>query len=413
MAVYGGSALVAAAVGVVDAAPLARHWGLIAAGSYAVGVVVSWMHARTGAARASRRLLVTIAVFVGAALVPLGLEMSWRAEAGLGTHAKSETVVTEESARSFVRAENPYAVDHAVGPLERFPPGVDEHVPYLPGNVLFGLSRPIAGDGPPGDARIAFALVFVGALVLALRLSGAEGGRQLRAFIVIAVSPLGARYVVSGGNDLPVIAIMLLALVLLERRRPVSAGLAAGSAAAVKLTAWPLLPFLIVAARHPDGSPARSRATATALGVLALAIAPFALWDLGAMWEDVILYPLGLTSGGTPASSPTVGGLLAGWFPGARGAIAVAGGCVVAGVMAFLLIRHPPASARTAARQVAVVLACAFVLATAGRFGYLLYVVDLWLFSSWILQPGGEPRSPTPGKAEGPSRAAPAQKGVR
>jgi len=379
---YAGFAVVALAIGLLDETPLAHNWGLIASAAYSVGALAAL---RWGAGLV-RRTGVAIAVFVGAALLPLGLELWWRAENGLGTHAKSETVVTEESARVVLAGDDPYAADYSEGPLARFPAGVDAHVPYLPGNVVFGLARPLAGPGVAGDARIAFTAVFLGAVITALRLSQAPSGEQLRAFMVVVVSPLGARYVVGGGNDLPVIAGMLLALVLVERRQPCHAGLAAGLATAVKLTAWPLLPFLVVAARDRTGRSAAARTAAIAAAVVTAAVVPFLLVNPGGMFEDVVLYPLGLTAGGTPASSPTLGGLLGRLIPGAKGTIAVSAGVIVGAMTLWLLLRHSPRSARDAARATALVLLTATVLATAGRFGYLVYAVDLWLWSIWILR---------------------------
>ncbi len=379
---YLGFSVAALVVALVDSAPLARHWGLIASAGYGVGALASIGLGRT----LTQRWAVVMVVFAGVILLPLGLEVWWRAENGLGTHAKSETVVTEEAARAFFDRKNPYTVDYSDGPLGRFPAGVDSHVPYLPGNLAFGVGRPILGDGVAGDARIGFALVFLGTVAVALRLSGAPSGVKLRAFMVVVVSPLGARYVVGGGNDLPVIGMMLLALVLLERRRPAGGGLAAGLAAAVKLTAWPLLPFLVVAARGPAGRSARAKAAAIAGAVVTAAVVPFLLMDPGAMFEDVVRYPLGLTAGGTPAASPTLGGLLARWLPSARTEVAFGAGAIVAATTLWLLLRRPPRSARDAARATAMVLLSATVLATAGRFGYLVYVIDLWFWSAWILR---------------------------
>jgi hypothetical protein len=393
---YLGFAVVALAVGLFDEAPLARNWGLLASAGYGVGALAS-----LGIRSLVQRWALVAVVFTGAALLPLGLELWWRAENGLGTHAKSETVVTEESARVALQGDDPYAADYSDGPLARFPAGVDTHVPYLPGNLAFGIGKPLLGDGVAGDARIVFTAVFLGAVVVALRLSRAPSGERLRAFTVVVVSPLGARYIVGGGNDLPVIGGMLLSLVLVERRRPGAAGLAAGLAAAVKLTAWPLLPFLVLAARDRGGRRARARTTTTAAAVISAAVVPFLLVDAAAMLEDVVRYPLGLTVGGTPASSPTLGGLLGRLMPEARTEVAVAAGAAVGVMTLWLLVRRPPRSARDAARATALVLLAATVLATAGRFGYLVYVIDLWLWSTWILRedrPVPDPREAAPAR---------------
>jgi hypothetical protein len=141
-----------------------------------------------------------------------------------------------------------------------------------------------------------------------------------------------------------------------------------------------------VAARHRAGRSAAARTAAIAAAVVTAAVVPFLLVNPGGMFEDVVRYPLGLTTGGTPASSPTLGGLLGRLVPDAKGAIAVSAGVIVAGLTLWLLVRRPPRSARDAARATALVLLTATVLATAGRFGYLVYAVDLWLWSIWILR---------------------------
>src|SRR5207247_8308050 len=109
-----------------------------------------------------------------------------------------------------------------------------------------------------------------------------------------AASPLGARYMTGGGDDVVVLTLMLLALVLLRRRQPTGAGLAAGLAAAMKLTAWPLLPFLVVAARNRDGDRASGRTLAVAGAVIVAVVLPFLLWDPSAFLAHVVTFPLGL-----------------------------------------------------------------------------------------------------------------------
>ena len=52
----------------------------------------------------------------------------------------------------------------------------------------------------------------------------------------------------TGGDDMPVVALMLLGLVALQRRRPVLAGLALGAASSLKFTAWPLVVLALWAA---------------------------------------------------------------------------------------------------------------------------------------------------------------------
>ena len=64
--------------------------------------------------------------------------------------------------------------------------------------------------------------------------------RPVRALQVLTVLPTAALPLATGGDDMPVAALMLLGLVALQRRRPVLAGLALGAASSLKFTAWPL-----------------------------------------------------------------------------------------------------------------------------------------------------------------------------
>jgi hypothetical protein len=136
--------------------------------------------------------------------------------------------------------------------------------------------------------------------------------------------------------------------------------------------------------------------------VMVPVIAPFAVWDAGGLVRSVVLFPLGLTNEPTTARGPTLGQLLAGPFPEAKGAIAVllVAALVAAGVL--LAVRRPPSTAAKAAKHAGLLLAVAVALAPAGRLGYLIYPVNLLVWSR-LLTPGASPvarqprRAPVPG----------------
>ncbi len=71
--------------------------------------------------------------------------------------------------------------------------------------------------------------------------------RRWRAFQFLIILPSGALPLVTGGDDLPVLALMLLALVLAQRRQPVWSGVVMGVAGTLKFTAWGLLLLLALA----------------------------------------------------------------------------------------------------------------------------------------------------------------------
>lgn len=137
--------------------------------------------------------------------------------------------------------------------------------------------------------------------MLALVLVGGSGARRLRAVTVLLALPTGARYLTGGGHDVAVVALLLLALVLAHRRRPVAAGVVIGLAAAVKLTAWLPLPFLALAARDRDDRVATGRFLAAAAMVVGSMVAPFAVWNAPRLADSVLLYPLGLAEQPTSA----------------------------------------------------------------------------------------------------------------
>jgi uncharacterized membrane protein len=249
--------------------------------------------------------------------------------------------------------------------------------------VAFGLPRALDGRSPFADARVGFALVTLGATAAALlsrRTRWFEGTDRVLVFQVLAVLPTGALAVATGGDDLPVLSLMLLALVLMRDARPAGAGLALGAAAAMKQTAWVLLPFLLLATTT---GPARRRTAAGFAAVALPVIIPFALWDPSAFVEDAIRFPLGIGRERTVAGSTTIGSALVHAFPGAKVPLSLLLVAIVVGIAAFVLVRRTPRSASAAAGSAAIVLAAGLLLAPAARVGYLAYPIDLavWAFA--------------------------------
>ncbi|GGW42661.1 glycosyltransferase 87 family protein [Streptomyces caelestis] len=215
-----------------------------------------------------------------------------------------------------------------------------------------------------------------GALAAARTMSAVPANPAL----LLASCPAVALALAVGGVDLPVIGLMCLGLALAGRRGgAVGSGAAMGAAAALKWTAWPLLPVALVLIAVTAGRRAAVRAAATALAVAAAGVVPFALVDPHAFVEHVVLFPLGAAGAGSPATSPLPGHLLATHVPGGR-AIAVAALAATAVGMAAWLLARPPRTVVAAADRVALGLALAMCLMPATRFGYLVYplVLAVW-----------------------------------
>ncbi|MEV6977724.1 hypothetical protein [Kitasatospora sp. NPDC093806] len=248
----------------------------------------------------------------------------------------------------------------------------------------------------------------------------AASGSTLAVAALVA-SPLVALPLCVSGVDLPLTGLCCLALALAEgpRPRPFAAGLALALACALKWTAWPAVAVVAALLAAGGGRRAQPRAVAssvaagdtatdatadtatatatatdgdataarspvaaavtavtTAVVGTAVLVLPVALRSPGALLEQVFAFPTGRGALPTPASSPLPGHLLAelgpvGWY--AALALLLLAGLAVAGS----LVLRPPRHAVAAADRLALGFALAFLLAPAGRFGYLALPVLL------------------------------------
>ncbi|MFJ3793391.1 hypothetical protein [Kitasatospora sp. NPDC090091] len=360
-----------------------RSWGLIAAAGYlgaAVAVLVlppRW--ARGGAAAVA---------LAGAVVVPLLVLVT-------AAQGQSEVTVIERSGDLLLRHGTPYLAE---------PRTVAEVTPYLPGMALFGLPRALVGaDSLParllGDPRVWCAAVFLACLPAAVAGSRRHSGRSWRhsgrsqrrstptwrrsalvPVVALVASPLVALPLCVSGVDLPMTGLCCLALALAGRARPFGAGLALALACALKWTAWPAVAVTAALLAATAGRRSAVRATVTAVGGAAALALPSALRSPGALLEQVFAFPTGRGGLPTPASSPLPGRLLADL--GTAGWCAASALLLLAGLaVAASLVRHPPRGAVAAADRLALGLALAFLLAPAGRFGYLALPVLLVLLA--------------------------------
>jgi hypothetical protein len=396
VALYAGSVIVAGATALFASIPLYREAGRIAVGPYAAGAVLAGILALRKAGTRARSWL-AVAVLAGVLATPLALEVTWRWQTAPGLHAQSEAIITEEAAKALWRGGDPYVATYIQGPLAARPLATQTHYPYLPLMLAFGLPRAMWASSPLTDARVAFAAATLSVAAIALRRwNTGDAERRLRAVQVLAVLPTGALLMVSGGDDLPVVALMFLALVLLERRRPAWSGAAAGMAAVMKQTAWPLLPFLVVASWRSMGRRAGARTLAACVAVSVPSILAFLAWSPSGFVEDAIRFPLGLGRERSVAETPTLGSLLIRLVPQAlRTPLTVLLVTAVAALIIVLLLRTPPATAAAAAGETGLVFLAAIVLAPAARIGYVVYPINL-LAWWWLFRPA---------PARGPARA--------
>jgi hypothetical protein len=216
------------------------------------------------------------------------------------------------------------------------------------------------------DARVWFAVVTAGALVLAVRLLS----RRVRAVQVATVFPICALTLATGGDDLPVLALCLLALALAGADRYGWAGVAVGAAGAMKPFAFPVIAVLIALAFGVKGR--GRRLPAGAIGLPVVVLIPPALIGPDGFVENVVRFPFGHGVVDSPAQSPFPGYLIAQHLPAGH---YLAMGLLVAVAVAFgvRLLRKPPPSAAEAAVLSGLGLLAAILLMPTTRFGYLLY----------------------------------------
>ncbi|MDX3539997.1 glycosyltransferase 87 family protein [Streptomyces sp. MB09-01] len=348
--------------------PLEPHrlWGWCAACGYLAAAV---------AAALGRRRAALAAALLGAVAVPL----LWLVLTGRG---QSEVMVIERSGRLLLESGRLY-VDR--------PATVGEYTPYLPGMALLGIPGALLGGGDGwavrllGDARIWCAAALFAGLWAGRRLLGAAPSPLLP---VLVASPLVAMPLSVSGVDLPLAGLCCLALAAAAAGRPVVAGAALAGACALKWTALPAVAVAVALLAVCRGGRSAVRCGVTAAGGTALLVLPGALLQPDELWRQVFAFPTGRAEVATPAGSPFPGHLLAelgswGWY--LTTALLVLGGLAVA----LSLVVRPPRTLVAAADRLAIGLTTAFLLAPAGRFGYLALPV---LLALWSRTAGAPPR---------------------
>jgi Glycosyltransferase family 87 len=372
LALYALSAAFALVTAVTSTLAPHRAWGGVATWAYLGAALVA--AAQLVARRPGGRAALTWSTWAGAALLPLVLEAVQRA-AGRTGRAQEEVLVVERAGARLLAAGSPYLGHDAIAAL----PAGDRllgYTPYQPGMAVFGLPRALAGDAWWTDARVWFAAATAAALVAAvalLRSAGSPAPPMVRAVQAATVLPICALTLATGGDDLPVLALCLLALACCATGRYGLGGAAAGAAAACKLFAFPVVAVvgaLALATGHGR------RLLPGALGVPVVVLIPPLLADPGAVAENLVRFPLGRGLVGSPAQSPLPGHLIAAAAPGGRylaAALLVAAGAAIA----VALVRRPPRTAATATIVSAYGLLAAILLIPSTRFGYLLYPLAL------------------------------------
>jgi hypothetical protein len=331
------------------------------------------------------RIVIAVCVFLGATAIPLGLEVLWRSDNDPGSHVQPEVTNIERGGQEVAKGKDPYhAVTNEHGKVVYHAPGlstVNAFLPYLPLMTVFGIPSAKKHDIVLTDARIFFSLATLLVTGAALWLCPADRRRKMRALQVLAILPTAALPLATGGDDMPVAAFLLLAMVLAQRRQPFVSGVVLGIVSAMKFTAWPLAGLALFAARGRNGV---RRPGLMFLGMLVVAgpvVVPFALRGPWAFFDNVILFPLGLSGVNSPAASPLPGHLLVSAFPFLHRALPLTVGLLGGAVLAWHLYRRPPVTTTQVCTLGGVVMGVITLLAPATRIGYLLYPINFFVWA--------------------------------
>ena len=351
------------------------------------GALTPRQHRRTWVAR----LAVALCVFVGSLAIPLGFEILWRFDGVPGSHLQPEVTAVEVGGQDIVHGHDPYhrivRLPHAVKYHAPGEPNYAGFLPYLPLMAMMGIPSEIWPTNGLSDARIFFCVITIGVAAAALALSRAEGRRKLRALQALVILPVASLPLATGGDDIPVVAFLLLAMVLAQRRRPFASGVALGIASAMKFTAWPVAALALFAARGRKGERKPLTMLAGILVVAVPTIFPFVLKGPFALVDDVVLFPLGLSGIPSTAASALPGHVLVSAFPSLSRALPLSVGLVLAVALTRHLVKHTPRTASEVCTIAGVVMTALILLAPNPRVGYLLYPINFFVWAYVLAEP--------------------------
>jgi hypothetical protein len=226
-------------------------------------------------------------------------------------------IQTEEALKYVLASKNPYVEDYVNTPMAEW--GLDYktalyHYPYLPWTFLFSAPFYLVSQATLGwyDQRFVYLLLFVITLLLAPRLAQKRADK-LGLVMILGLNPIMGIDVIFGQNDSFVLFWIVLALWLLQSSKEkgedrkwgvVLSVISFGLACASKPTAWFLTPFyFLYLLRGKDLSLGNLRWLAIPLlrkvvpflVVFAVLVLPFAVWDWGALVDDVWGWSSGAT----------------------------------------------------------------------------------------------------------------------
>jgi hypothetical protein len=380
---YGLSAVFALVLGWRSDQAAQWQWGYLSFAPYLLVALVAWLLSRRNVRRIiSARVALLALVMLGTVVIPLGLEAHWR-------HAQPEVGVIVRSATNVSKGKDPYRTYMHDGHLVNEIPGLpayESFFPYFPLMSVFGMPSALTHKGKGlTDPRIVMSLMTLLASALALGLLRATREKKVRIAQVLMALPTGALFLSTGGDDMPILALLLLGVVALQRRSNYLAGVSFGLAAAMKLTAWPMAAGALLVARERDGGPAWKKVGLIIAVIVVVTITPFVTHAPAAFISNVLAFPLGLAGVVSPAASALPGHILATWWHPFTHILAPVAFVLGGYFVAKYFRRHWPLTLSQLLGVLSVAMLVLICVASATRIGYVIYPVNFALWS-WVCQ---------------------------
>src|SRR5438094_1982239 len=312
----------------------AIDWRIAQTWSWPAGLVALWFGATAlavGAGLVRRQLgaigsaMATLSLY---AVPVVGAIIRWHAVPSPTALIGDGAYQTQLAGDFLLRGIDPYGADYAAAGLSAAPWGETfaspalHHLVTWPGQFLWPLPLQLAAQSLGWwDERI-FLLIAAGLTwwLLSRLFPGVPGRLAATALFLIPGHSLVA---VLGDNDLPMLALVLAALLAADRRRYLLMGLLLGLAVVTKQHALLAVPLVATWAvvRGAD-----FRGLIRAAGVAAIAglavVAPFVVWNAGALLHDTVVLLAGSGLDAYPINGFGLSALLlsSGVIPDPRGA---------------------------------------------------------------------------------------------
>jgi hypothetical protein len=375
------SAVFAIVLGLTSSQGAQWEWGYLTCGPYLLVALFAFLLGRRTFRRENVvRLVLLVAVLIGAVFVPLGLEAHWR-------HAQPEVGVITRAGDLIMKGKDPYRAydDHGrlINQIQGLP-AYESFFPYFPLMGIFGLPEAAThknADKGLTDARIIMTIMTLIASGCALALLRASNKQKIRVAQVLIALPTGALFLSTGGDDMPILALMLLGVVALQRRQTNLTGISLGLAAAMKLTAWPMAVGALFVARNKEGRSTWKQVLAWIAAIVVVTTVPFIFHAPAAFMANVFAFPLGLSGVTSPAASTLPGHILTEWIPALGHVLAPVTFLIGGYFLTRYMRRHWPLTLSRLLGILSVAFLVLICVASATRIGYIIYPINIALWA--------------------------------